>query len=135
MQIYYAKRKDERHLLNDIAGILTFGVIGMASFYLTTTQYHWSILLHPTLFFIATTLYVKSVARERKKPLYLKWSILSHSVLGILYLAFGELSIGFSYVVGLARAMLVPKQKWSIKQIGIAEFGVVLVFLLALYWH
>ncbi|VEI46644.1 Uncharacterised protein [Actinobacillus equuli] len=50
IQIYYAKQRDERNLLNDIAGYLTFGVIGMASFYLTTEQVNWDILIHPTLF-------------------------------------------------------------------------------------
>lgn len=132
VQIYYAKRKDERNLLNDIAGILIFGVVGMASFYLATEQYNMAILLHPTLFFIATTLYVKSVARERKNPLYLKLSIGSHLILGLVYALSGNLPIAVAYAVGLVRAFFVPKQKWSIKQVGMAEFGVVLVFFCGL---
>lgn len=133
IQIYYTKRKDERNLLNDIAGILIFGVIGMASFYLATEQYNVAILLHPTLFFIATTLYVKSVARERKNPTYLKWSIGSHLILGLVYALAGNFPIAVAYAIGLFRAVFVPKQKWSIKQVGMAEFGVVLVFLVGLY--
>lgn len=132
VQIYYAKQRDERNLLNDIAGILTFGVVGMASFYLATAQYNFDILLHPTLFFIATTLYIKSVARERKNPHYLRASLASHLVLGAGYAALGQFGIAFAYLVGLLRALFVPKQKWNIKQIGMLEFAVVFIFLLAL---
>lgn len=132
--IHYAKQKNERHLLNDLSGLLIFGIVGMASFYVATNQYNIKILFHPTLFFIATTLYVKSVARERKNPLYLKWSIGSHLILGLTYLLTGHFPIAVAYAVGLIRAVFVPKQKWSIKQVGIVEFGVVLVLLVALYF-
>lgn len=132
IQIHYAKQKDERNLLNDIAGILTFGVIGMAAFYLATAQYHFAILLHPTLFFIATTFYVKSVARERKNPLYTKLSYISHLILGLIYAFYGAYSIAFAYLIGLIRAIIVPKKKWNIKQVGILEFAIVLIFFIAL---
>ncbi|MGX2966479.1 YwiC-like family protein [Ursidibacter sp. B-7004-1] len=132
IQIYYAKKKDERNLINDIAGILTFGIIGMASYYLPTDQYQWWILLHPTLFFIVTTLYVKSVARERKNPLYLKLSLFSHLLCVGIYLLFNQYSIAFAYFIALLRAIIVPKKQLNIKQVGILEFGVVFIFLLAL---
>ncbi|KAE9540444.1 YwiC-like family protein [Ursidibacter maritimus] len=132
IQIYYAKKKDERNLINDIAGILTFGIIGMASYYLVTEQYQWWILLHPTLFFITTTLYVKSVARERKNPLYLKLSLFSHLLCVGLYLLFNQYAIAFAYFIALLRAIIVPKKQLNIKQVGMLEFGVVFIFLLAL---
>ncbi|MGX3021709.1 YwiC-like family protein [Ursidibacter sp. B-7004-1] len=133
IQIYYAKKKDERNLINDIAGILTFGIIGMASYYLPTEQYQWWILLHPTLFFIATTLYVKSVARERKNPLYLKLSLFSHLLCVGIYLLFNQYSIAFAYFIALLRAIIVPKKQLNIKQVGILEFGVVFIFIIVLY--
>lgn len=131
VQIHYAKQKDERNLWNDIAGILTFGVVGMASFYLATDALNFAILLHPTLFFIATTFYIKSVARERKNPRYLKLSIGSHALLGLVYGVIGS-PIFWAYLFGLLRAVVVPKRKLSIKQIGLLEFPVVLIFLLCL---
>lgn len=132
VQIYYAKQRDERNLINDLAGILTFGVVGMASFYLATDQYNFAILLHPTLFFIATTFYIKSVARERKNPRYLKLSIGSHLLFGIVYTFCGLFSIAIAYAAGLARAFWVPKQKWSIKQVGMLEFGIITLFFVGL---
>lgn len=133
-QIYYAKQKDERNLINDIAGILTFGIIGMASFYLATNQYNFEILLHPTLFFIGTTIYVKSVARERKNPLYCKFSIGLHCIFIFVYLALGDYGISFAYFIGLIRAVIVPKRNWKIKQVGLFEFLVIFVFTLGLIY-
>lgn len=132
VQIHYAKQKDERNLINDIAGILTFGVIGMASFYLATQQYNFEILLHPTLFFIATTFYVKSVARERKNPRYHQLSLAVHIILGLSYVAIGDYGIAFAYLIGLLRAVIVPKRNLNIKQVGMLEFAVVAVFVLGL---
>lgn len=132
VQIHYAKQKNERHLLNDIAGILTFGVVGMAAYYLATHQYHLDVLLHPTLFFAATTLYVKSVARERKNPRYAQFSYASHLLLGLAYLAIGDYGIALAYAVGLLRTVIVPKRKLNIKQVGMLEFVVVFVFFVAL---
>ncbi len=135
IQIHYAKQKDERNLINDIAGILTFGVVGMASFYLATSQYRFSILIDPTLFFIATTLYVKSVARERKNPLYLKLSISSHLILGLIYGLLSQYGIMSAYFIGLIRALVVPKKQLNIKQVGMIEFAVVAVLLLGLFFN
>lgn len=132
VQIYYAKQKDERNIVNDIAGILTFGVVGMASFYLASGLYSWEILLHPTLFFIATTFYIKSVARERKNPRYLQLSLGSHLLLGLIYIVFGYYAIAVAYAFGLIRAVFIPKQKWSIKQIGMFEFIMVAIFFTTL---
>lgn len=133
IQMHYEKQKDERNLINDIAGILTFGVVGMASFYLATHQYNIEMLLHPTLFFIATTLYVKSVARERKNPRYLHFSLSAHLCLGIIYFGFQYYPIALAYLVGLIRAIVVPKKNLKIKQVGMLEFAVVLIFTLALW--
>lgn len=132
VQIYYAKQKNERHIFNDIAGILTFGIVGMAAAYLATKQYHFTVLLHPTLFFIATTFYVKSVARERKNPRYAKLSLSSHLLLAMVYLFYGAYGIAMAYLAGLLRAWWVPKLNLNIKQVGMLEFAVVLLFFIGL---
>lgn len=134
IQIYFAKQKDERNLWNDIAGILTFGVIGVASFYLVTEKYNIYILLHPTLFFIATTFYVKSMVRERRNPIYMEISIGLHLLLAIIYILFSMDAIFFIYLIALARAIIVPSLGWNVKQVGMLEFPVTLIFLICLIW-
>lgn len=68
VQVHYAKQKDERNLWNDIAGILTFGIMGMAAYYLVTKQYQFEILLHPTLFFYCYDFLYKEYGARAKKP-------------------------------------------------------------------
>ncbi|MDG4952603.1 YwiC-like family protein [Actinobacillus equuli] len=132
IQIYYAKQRDERNLVNDIAGYLTFGVIGMASFYLVEQQFNWEILIHPTVFFIGATLYVKSMVRERKNPLYMELSIGFHLLFSIIYLMFGYLWLFAVYLIALARVIVVPSFGWNVKQVGMFEFPVILIFMISL---
>ena len=124
--------RDERHLFNDIAGILVFGVVGMATYYLATSSLDFRFLLHPTLFFIATTFYVKSMVRERKNPLYLELNILSHMLLAVIYLILGKDILFTFYLFALARSILVPYLGWNVKQVGMFEFITLTLFLIAL---
>lgn len=132
IQFYYAKMHNERHLINDMAGILTFGVVGMATFYLGAEKINWAILLHPTLFFIATTFYVKSLVRERKNPLYMKLSIGSHCALALLYAGIGMFGMVTAYLFALARAVIIPKLGWNVKKVGMFEFLTLSLFLTGL---
>ena len=132
IQYFYAKKRDERHLINDIAGILVFGVVGMATYYLATSSLDFRFLLHPTLFFIATTFYVKSMVRERKNPLYLELNILSHMLLAVIYLILGKDILFTFYLFALARSILVPYLGWNVKQVGMFEFISLTLFLIAL---
>ena len=134
VQFYFAKQKNERHLLNDIAGILTFGVVGMATYYLSTQAVDFAFLVHPTLFFIATTFYVKSLTRERKNPLYIELSIGIHLALSLIYLFANENAIFTAYLFALARAIIVPTLGWNVKKVGMFEFLMIVIFLMALIW-
>ncbi len=132
IQIYYTKQKDERNLINDISGYLIFGIVGMAGYYLTTQQYNFDLLIHPTLFFITTTFYVKSVARERRNPFYKKLSINSHILLMLTYALFNHYFIAFAYLCGLIRAIVLPSKSLNIKQIGMWEFLIITIFTICL---
>ncbi|MDG6881947.1 YwiC-like family protein [Phocoenobacter uteri] len=132
IQIYYTKQKDERNLINDISGYLIFGIVGMAGYYLITQQYNIAILIHPTLFFIATTFYVKSVARERRNPLYKKLNIGIHILLMLSYLFFNYYLIAFAYLCGLIRSIILPTKNLNIKQVGMWEFLIITIFTVCL---
>ena len=69
VNIYFTKKKDERNLWNDLAGILIFALAGMGSITFLTALLMKNTLggdLSNIIFFIGTTLYVKSMMRERK---------------------------------------------------------------------
>ena len=135
VNIYFTKKKDERNLWNDLAGILIFALAGMGSYYFSDRTFDekiWWVALYPSLFFIGTTLYVKSMMRERKNPLYLKASIIFHvlCVLGCLFTQQYVLSLAF--VPALIRAIYLPTKKLSVKQVGLIEFGTSAIFLIIL---
>lgn len=132
INIYYAKKHDERNIINDIVAILIFGIVGMASFYLATEKYHIEILLHPCLFFITSTFYVKSVARERKNPTYLWVSISSHIILVVVYALLASYPLVLAYLIALLRAAIVPHLHWKIKYIGMLELLISAILLIAL---
>lgn len=134
IQYFYAKKRDERHLINDIAGILVFGVVGMATYYLATSSLDFRFLLHPTLFFIATTFYVKSMVRERRNPLYMELNIGCHFLLSLIYLLWQEKAIFIAYLFALTRAIVVPSLQWNVKKLGMFEFLTLVIFFSALIY-
>ncbi|KGQ27692.1 YwiC-like family protein [Gallibacterium anatis] len=135
INIYYTKQKNERALLNDIAAILIFAIAGMAAYFFS--QQKWdqnmlSIALYPTLFFVGTTLYVKSVMRERKNPRYYYLSCVFHTLCVVIGV-FVNIGVALAYLLPMLRAIFLPKYKLSVKQIGLIEFVISLYFLIVLY--
>ncbi|AWB44613.1 hypothetical protein DCC85_10520 [Paenibacillus sp. CAA11] len=129
--IYFARTKNERALLNDIVAVIMFCsfifpvvYVGGSRDFEAATQLF--ILL--TAYFIGTALYVKTVIREKNNPRYYYTSVVYHLLL--IGIALGvHLYLVIPSVILLLRAAWLPKLRWSVKQTGIGEF----VFALLLY--
>ena len=138
IHIYYTKKKNERALANDLAAIVIFAIAGMGAYYFPAQQFDlqiWLVALYPSLFFIGTTLYVKSVLRERKNKWYLRISIIFHLLCVIAFLPFQQYGLALTFLPALIRSILVPRIKLSTKQIGLLEIGIsVLFFAMLLYF-
>lgn len=135
VHIYYVKQKNERALLNDLSAIMIFALAGMAAYYFPQQQFDqgiWLIALYPSLFFIGTTLYVKSVLRERKNPYYGYASILFHSLCVIGLLLCQQYAIAIAFLPPLLRAIYLPKIKLTVKQVGLWEMAISLLFFVML---
>lgn len=131
VNIYYTKQKDERNLLNDFAGIAIFALAGMGSYYFSDRTFDakiWWIAIYPALFFIGTTLYVKSMMRERKNPKYLRASIIFHSFVVAYFAGTGQFYLALAFFVGWLRAVYLPRKKLSVKQVGLTEFAITAIF-------
>lgn len=135
INIYYTKTKNERSLFNDLSAILIFALVGIIAYYFPQQQVDLNslkIASYPSLFFIGSTLYVKSVLRERKNPIYYWGSIIFHlSCIG-LPLIWQNITLSLAFILPTLRAIVLPKYKLSVKQTGIIEFIVSLVFFLSL---
>lgn len=135
VSIYYTKKKDERNLLNDLAGIAIFALAGMGSYYFSDRTFDEKILwvaIYPTLFFIGTTLYVKSMMRERKNPRYFWASVIFHLLCVLIFVVSQQFILALAFVPGLVRAVYLPTKKLSVMQVGLIEFAITVVFFILL---
>lgn len=135
VHIYYIKQKNERAFLNDLNAIAIFAIAGMAAYYFphkATDSQFWLVALYPSLFFIGTTLYVKSVLRERKNPYYYAASVGFHLLTILLLTLCQQYAIALSFVPALLRAMFFPKIKLNAKQVGLGEMLISLLFFIML---
>ena len=99
--IYYIKQRNERALLNDLAGITVFAIAGMAAYYFADFRFDeriWLVALYPSLFFIGTTLYIKSMLRERKNPRYLHASWLFHIFCVVIFLLLQQYLLALAFI-------------------------------------
>lgn len=139
LAVYYVKQKDERALGNDLAAIAIFGIAGMAAYYFADHTFDWQlarVFFYPSLFFVGTTLYVKSILRERKDPRYLQASMIFH-LLCVLLIAYFDWQTALCFVPALLRAVIVPlwvmpRKRLNPKQIGLIEMGISFLFLFGL---
>ena len=108
-----------------------FAIADLGSYYFPDRTFDdkiWLVALYPSLFFIGTTLYVKSVMRERKNPLYLKLSIGFHALCILGFILVEQYLMALAFVPPFIRAIWLPKKKMSVKQVGFTEMGISLLF-------
>lgn len=135
VNVHYVKAKDERALANDVAAIIIFGIAGMAAYYFPHRTFDgqiWRVFALPTLFFIDTTLYVKTMLRERKNVRYLYASCAFHIGLVIAIGVWINLPTALCFVPAALRALIAPHFRLTVKQVGILEFIISAQFLLCL---
>jgi hypothetical protein len=137
---WYARRRQERALLNDLSSVvqsclMVFVVSTVADGPLTDSAGAFGVCL---AYFAGTTLYVKTMIRERDNVTYRRWSVGYHALalaaVAALALA-GRLGLVWLAVFGwfLARAWLLPGRGLAPKQVGLIEIGNC-VLLLGAIW-
>lgn len=126
INLYFAKKKDERALTNDIAAIASFCIGGLASFYIgrgTLTAQAWELYLFCFLFFIGSTFYVKTMIREKKSSLY-KWTSWAYHLLLIAILMMTGYSwFALAYVPSAVRAIYLYGKSVSATKVGVLEIA------------
>lgn len=134
VSVYFVRRKDERNLFNDVTGIAIFAIGGVMAYIFNheADGHTIAILLYPSLFFIGTTLYVKSSMRERKNPKYYQASIAYHLACLLFCAIIREWLLFIGFIPPLIRAYWLPKRKLSVKQIGLFEIALSFFFFIML---
>ena len=139
---WYARRRLERALLNDLASVvqsclMVFVVTTVVDAPVGDSAGAFAVCL---AYFAGTTLYVKTMIRERGNAAYQRWSIGYHTlalaVVSTTALALlGWLGVVWAAVFGwfLLRAQLLPGRRLAPKHVGLIEIGNC-VLLLAAIW-
>jgi hypothetical protein len=139
---WFARRRQERALLNDLASVvqsclMVFVVATVAETPLADAAGAFAACL---AYFAGTTLYVKTMIRERGNVVYQRWSVGYHTlalaVVGTTALALlGWLGLVWAAVFGwfLARAWLLPGRGLEPKRVGLIEIGNCMLLLAAIW--
>ncbi|AIQ52786.1 YwiC-like family protein [Paenibacillus sp. FSL R7-0331] len=123
VNLYFAKRKNERALVNDISAIIAFSLIIYPVFYVGQGE-SWrtatELFLLSALYFTGTALYVKTIIRERNNIRYYYVSVAYHLLLAAAgLLLFPSLLVPL--LILLLRAAVLPKTGITAKRTGITE--------------
>ncbi|MDY0322868.1 MAG: YwiC-like family protein [Candidatus Carbobacillus sp.] len=114
VNLFFIVRKKERHLLNDISGIVIF-CLGLPAAYvlgksgLTVEAGQMSALVF--FYFTGSAFFVKSLIRERKNRSFKITSHLYHTALLILPWLLGKGAFAWAYVPGVIKDWVTPRSK------------------------
>ena len=121
---WYAARRRERALLNDVASVLQscLIVLVVATIAGTVTSAALVAFLLCLAYFLGTVFYVKTMIRERGNPRYRRWSAWYH----VLALAVAALTGPWAAALFawlLARAVVLPGRGLAPKRVGLIEMA------------
>lgn len=138
VNLYYARTKNERALLNDIAAIATFSLMVFPVFYIGEGEdWRTAVVLFAVsmIYFTGTALYVKTIIREKKNPKYYYASIAYHLCFIVFGLWFLPLPAAPVLAALLLRAIVVPKMGVTPKVTGMIEIGFTLMLFLVVLFN
>ncbi|HEY8426652.1 MAG TPA: YwiC-like family protein [Limnochordales bacterium] len=136
LNLYFARRRQERTLLNDALAIAGLELWGPVSYLVGSGRLDrdagllWLLCF---VFFMGTAFHVKTVFRERDDPAFKRLSDLVH--LGLLGLPalLGLPQMGWAYVPSALRTWLMPRRRrLRPLTVGLVEIGNAVLFMLLL---
>ena len=132
VNMYYARQKNERALLNDICAIIVFCIGGLISYYFSMKQIDKTavfLALISFFYFLGSTFYVKTMIREKNNPKYRLISWGYHIVLTVIVFAIDPLC-SLIFVPSVIRAIILYGKKISILKVGVLEIVNSVYFLI-----
>jgi hypothetical protein len=136
VNVWYAHRRRERALLNDLASVaqsclMVFVVAAVADVPPGQVLAPFLVVL---LYFTGTVLYVKTMIRERGSAAYRHASVGFHAAALLVAAVLGPVPAAV-FVLLLARAWLLPTRPLTPKQVGLTEIAASALVLTATALH
>lgn len=134
---WYARRRRERALLNDLASVVQSCLIVFVVATITGTDpvAVAGVFAACLAYFAGTALFVKTMIRERGDPAYRRWSVGYHAAVLPLAAWLSPL-LGALFAWLLVRAWWLPGRRLAPKHVGMIEIAnsVLLLLVIALTW-
>ncbi|MNO61058.1 hypothetical protein D3C76_516940 [compost metagenome] len=133
---YFARKKKERALLNDIAAIIQFSLMVFISFYIgegTDYRLATALFIVSIFYFVGTAFYVKTIIREKNNKRFYYYSIGYHVILILLSLWFLPWTMVAASAILLLRAIWLPRIGITVKQAGISEIVCSIIVLTSVW--
>ncbi|UBH09128.1 YwiC-like family protein [Macrococcus armenti] len=122
---FFAKARNERHIVNDFSAVIIFSIAGVLTYYIQSHQFEWTMTYVfglSVVYFIGTVFYVKTMIREKRNIHYRNMSWIYHALLVIVGYFIHPL-VFIAFLPSLIRSvMLYGKQLKPIK-IGVLEIA------------
>jgi len=134
---YFSSKNKDRALVNDFSAIITFGIAGLASSYLSTASINIEavmVFVASVLFFVGSTFYVKTMVREKKniRFKYISWSY--HVIVPIVWGVTGQWLVALAFIPSLVRAIVFYGHPIEMLKLGVYEIvNAGLFFLIILF--
>lgn len=139
VNIYFARKKRERDLLNDLSAIAQLSLGAVASGYVAGgvwTERSLLVWLFSVLFFMGSVFYVKTMIREKNNRVFQVISRVYHTALvGLVFIITGSWIPAFAYVPSMIRAFLLSGRAMTPLQIGKLEIANSLFFTILFIWY
>jgi hypothetical protein len=133
INVYFIKARNERSLWNNLSGIITFALGGVAASILGQGDVNnaISLLIFVTFYFTGSAFYVKSLIRERKNARFKKISHTYHAFLLIIPFLLGNPMLVFAYLPGAIKDWTTSRKKqMKPMKIGMIEIVNGIVFFI-----
>lgn len=133
---YFARTKNERALLNDIAAIVQFSLMVFISFKIgggTNYSVAMELFFISVLYFVGTAFYVKTIIREKKNKSFYYFSIGYHAISVLLSALFLPWLMVVPASILLIRAVWLPRTKINVKQSGMMEIVYSIIVLVSVW--
>lgn len=133
INIYYAKRKSERALFNDLCAILSFSLAAAAAYLVGEGSWDLvmlSVVIINFTYFTGTAFFVKSVFRERSSVRWSNYAKVYHILALVVPFLLGRPWLALAFVFPALRTFIFAGKKMKPMKVGILEIAGSLQFLI-----
>ncbi|MGG0821923.1 YwiC-like family protein [Paenibacillus turicensis] len=133
INIYYAKQKKERALLNDICAIFSFSLAAAAAYLVGGGTWNLTMLqvvLVNFVYFIGTAFFVKTVFRERLSKQWRVYAKVYHVLALLVPFAIGQPWVILAFIFPALRTFLYAGKKLKPMKVGVLEIVGAVQFLI-----